>query len=81
MANHTKKNFDLLPFPIIAAAVEGDTEAIRAVLKHYSGYIATLSARALYSIDGTPVFCLDEDLRQRLEVKLITRILTFKVTA
>jgi len=54
-------------------------EAINAVLKHYAGYIARLSMRELYDEYGNPHLCVDEELRRRLETKLITKLLTFRV--
>ena len=33
----------LIPYPVIAAAVGGDPEAVNRVVRHYSGYIAALS--------------------------------------
>lgn len=81
MTNNAKAKHDLLPFSVIAAAVRGNVDALSAVLKHYAGYIAALSMRQLYDESGTPVLCIDEELRRRLETKLITRILTFKLTA
>ena len=44
-------------------------------------YIAALSTRQLYDENGTPVLCVDEEMRRRLETKLITRILNFKLIA
>ena len=44
--NREEKN--LLPFHIIKAASEGDVLAINTVLKHYEGYIITLSTRKMY---------------------------------
>ena len=35
----------LLPYPIIAAAVRGEPDAVNTVIRHYSGYIAALSTR------------------------------------
>lgn len=81
MTNKAKANPDLLPFPVIVAATNGNVDAINAVVKHYAGYIAALSTRQLYDENGTPVLCVDEEIRRRLETKLITRILTFKLTA
>lgn len=75
--NPSHKN--LLPFPVIAAAAGGNIEAIDAVLKHYGGYIATLSIRQLYDENGNLHLCVDPELRRRLETKLITKLLTFKV--
>lgn len=70
---------DLLPFHIIVAASAGDVEAINVVLKHYEGYIASLSVRKLYDESGQPHYCVDETLRRRLETKLITKIMEFKI--
>lgn len=74
-----RKQHNLLPFPVIAAASKGDVDAINAVLKHYEGYIASLSIRRVYDEDGKGYTIVDEELRRRLETKLITKILTFKV--
>ena len=73
---HSNVKARLLPFSVIQKAAGGDVEAINAVLKHYEGYIARLSLRELY---GNPHLCVDEELRRRLETKLITKILTFRV--
>lgn len=78
MANNFE-NTRLLPFSVIKKAVEGDVEAINAVLKHYERYIAKLSQRELYDKYGNPHLCVDEELRRRLETKLITKILIFRV--
>ncbi len=42
----------LIPYPVIAAAVGGDPEAVNRVVRHYSGYIAALSTRTSYGPDG-----------------------------
>ena len=70
---------NLLPFQLIKAASEGDIAAINTVLKHYEGYIIRLSTRKLYDEDGQLHYCVDETLRRRLETKLITKVLEFKV--
>lgn len=75
----TSKCSKLLPYHIIAAAASGDVEAINMVLKHYEGYIAALATRKFYDEYGNPHYCVDETLRRRLETKLITKILAFKV--
>ena len=81
MANKTKAKPDLLPFPVIAAATNGNVDAINAVVKYYAAYIAALSTRQLYDENGTPVLCVDEEMRRRLETRFITRILNFKLIA
>ena len=67
----------LIPYPVIAAAVRGDPEAVNRVLDHYSGYIAVLSTRTSYDVHGCPYSYVDEELRRRLETKLIIAILDF----
>lgn len=69
----------LLPFPVIEAASNGDTDAINQVLKHYEGYITTLSTRTLYDEYGNPHICVDEGIRRRLQTKLITAIISFQI--
>ena len=76
---HSNVKARLLPFSVIQKAAGGDVEAINAVLKHYEGYIARLSLRELCDEYGNPHLCVDEELRRRLETKLITKILTFRV--
>ncbi len=70
----------VLPYEIIVTAVRGDPAAMQAVLQHYSGYIAALSMRTSYDNDGKPHTCVDEDLRCRLERKLIITILDFDLS-
>ena len=55
---------DLLPYEVIQAATTGDPDAIDAVLRHYSGYITSMSLRTLHD---------------RLEMKLIAGILAFRI--
>lgn len=72
-------NTGLLSFGVIRMAADGNVDAINAVLKHYEGYITALSTKRLYDEYGNPHLFMDEELRRRLETKLITKILTFKV--
>jgi hypothetical protein len=58
-------------------AMDGDVDAINAVLKHYEGYIAVLSTKQLFDENGNAHLCVDEGLRRRLETKLITAMLNF----
>ena len=37
----------LVPYPVIVAATKGDPDAMKIVLQHFSGYIASLSMRML----------------------------------
>jgi len=42
MNEQTKASNNTLPLPVIVLAMDGDIDAINAVLKHYEGYIAVL---------------------------------------
>ena len=76
--NKKDKQNALLPFSVIVAATSGNIEAINAVLKFYEGYIAVLSTRQYYDDKGNSHWFVDEEMRRRLETKLITRIILFK---
>lgn len=73
-------DMNALPLPVIQAAMEGDGEALAAVLHHYKGYIRYLAMRPLKDDYGNEYLCVDEDMRLRLEAKLIHSIVTgFKI--
>lgn len=67
----------LLPYETIALASTGDVEAITVVLDHFESYIVALSTRTLYDEGKMPHLCVDNEMRRRLETKLITRIINF----
>ena len=69
----------LLPYSTIEAATYGNVDAINAVLRHYERYITALATRTLYDENGAPHLCVDEEMKRRLETKLITKILDFKL--
>lgn len=73
------KGNGLLPYPVIISASYGDVVAMDIVLSHYEPYIARLSMRTSYDEYGNPHTCVDEDMRSRLEAKLMEKILDFKV--
>ena len=69
----------LLPFSIIKAATEGDITAINHVVNHYQRYINALSTRRLYDENGNEHFYIDEEIQQMLKIKLISKILDFRL--
>lgn len=73
-----QRKHKLLPFATIESATDGDIDALYAILKHYEPYIATLATRRLYDECGASYLCVDEELRKRLEIKLIAGVLRFK---
>ena len=76
MAGHVKP----IPGPVILAAVSGDENALAAVVAHYQKYIRALATRPVKDEYGNEYLYVDEDMRLRLETKLIHSIVTsFKV--
>ncbi|MCC8162965.1 MAG: helix-turn-helix domain-containing protein [Lachnospiraceae bacterium] len=75
-----KQQEDNLPsYHTICRASEGDPEAIQELLNHYRNYILKLSTRRLWDEYGQPYYGVDETLKNRLEMKLITVAVKFKV--
>lgn len=70
---------ELIPFEIIADAVNGNSAAINYVLQYYTAYIAKLSTRVFYDEYGNSYSCIDEEIKGQLQTKLISKILTFEV--
>jgi len=70
----------LLPYDTIEKAVKGESEALQTVVCHYSHYIAALSLRRSYDQYGNPSYHINEDLRCRLETKLIIAVLDFDLS-
>lgn len=74
------KHKEPIPLPVILAASEGDERALNAVLNHYKGYIRFLAMRPMKDEYGNEHLYVDEDMRLRLEAKLLYSIVTgFKV--
>ena len=67
----------LLPYPVILAATRGDPDAMRIVIRHYASYIAYLSTRKVHNEYGNTYYGIDEDIRERLQAKLMQAVLQF----
>ena len=74
-----KRKEQTLPVSVIIAASNGEVNAMKQVLKYYEGYIKSLSKRVFYDVYGNPHVYVDEDIRQRLQIKLLEAILTFEI--
>ncbi len=80
--NDIKHNQDdkiLLPLPIILSANAGEPEAMNIVLSHYEKYITYLSVRRFRKKEGYTYYGVDEDVRIRLQSRLIEAVLKFKI--
>ena len=67
---------DPIPVEVILTAMCGDTDALVTVVAHYQNYIRALATRPLKDEQGNEYLCVDEDMRLRLETKLICSIVT-----
>ena len=66
---------DRIPYETILRAKYGDPEAMKMVLRHYSRYISHYSKRPFYDSYGNCLEIVDEDIRQRIEAKLMFQII------
>ena len=74
-----RKDNRLLPFNIIQKATSGDEEALRTVLTNYDGYIRTLTTRMSIGVDGCKHYAVDEEIRGRLQGKLMKAVMQFDI--
>lgn len=75
--NRNRFHPTLIPYSIIEAAVRGEPDAVRMVLRCYSGYIAALSKRTVRDKREFSRLQVDIDLFRCLERKLLIVILQF----
>ncbi|WP_277406911.1 helix-turn-helix domain-containing protein [Lacrimispora xylanisolvens] len=74
-----KTTYPMISFSDIVAATDGDIETINQIVKHYSGYIAKRSLRPMKDEYGNQRMVVDDNLRHRIETRLITKILSFEI--
>ena len=75
-----KKTLSDIPLSIIEKAINEDIEAIDYILAHYRNYIIRLSTRVARDENNNEYMYVDDDMRSRLESKLIYSIIKkFKI--
>ena len=70
------KQFAAIPRSVIDGAVACNAEDLGFVLGYFGGYIKRLATRTLKDEYGNEYIYVDEDMRQRLESKLIASIVS-----
>ncbi|EJM6036347.1 helix-turn-helix domain-containing protein [Enterococcus faecalis] len=75
-----KNNQEVLPFPTIVLAVQGDVIAMNQVLKHFEQYVIKLSQKTLFDESGNPHIYVEPEMKRMLETKLIVAVLKFKLS-
>lgn len=74
-----RKNKEIPEFEIIEAAIRGDAEAINQILSYFEPFIKS-KCRRKYRDELDRIHCVtDEYMKRRMETKLITKILDFKI--
>jgi len=64
-----------IPYAVIAAAKQGDTEAMNTILNNFEGYISYCSKRKLQGEYGNKSVYIDPDIRERIIEKLMLGII------
>ena len=72
------KQEKLIEYEIVKRASEGDVDAINLIFAHYESYIRKLSLRPYTDEFGMTQFFVDYELKNRLEAKLLEKILDFE---
>ena len=67
----------LLDYETIKAAVAGERWATEKVLAHYADYINELSSVEIRQANGKKKKVFDEDIRQRISLKLLEALPSF----
>lgn len=62
-------------YQTILGAKAGDFEAMASILRHYSRYIIYYSRRTFFDKYGNSYELVDEDIKQRIEAKLMYQII------
>lgn len=70
-------NQKMINYETICAAVAGEKWATETVLEHYASYIEECSTEEIPQPDGTVIRRVNEDVKQRISLKLLEEIRNF----
>lgn len=79
MQTTEKKKREPIAFPIIESAIAGDAVAINQIVDYFQPYINSRCRRKFIDDEGRSHYGIDEYMKRRMETKLITKILDFKI--
>ncbi len=68
-----------IAFETVQAAIQGDVDSINQIIAYFQPYINARSRRKFINGFGVTEFVTDEYMKRRVETKLITKILDFKI--
>ena len=69
-----ERKYQIMPYTVIEKAVKGDNFDLNEVMQCYKNYIEKLS-----QIERGSEYLLDEEIKQMLQIKLITKVKMFKL--
>ena len=75
----SRRKNKLVPFETIVLATQGDPQALEQVIRHYRPYILSLCRREYIAENGNVSIVCDNELKLRLEAKLMAKILLFDI--
>lgn len=75
----SKRHREPPEFETIQSAIEGDVEAINQILTYFQPFIQSECKREYRDEFERVHYVTDEYMRRRLETKLITKILDFRI--
>ena len=75
----SKRKNNLVPCETIGLATQGGPQALEQVIRHYRPYILSLCRREYIAENGNVSIVCDNELKLRLEAKLMAKILLFDI--
>ena len=74
-----KRRRETVGIETVRDAVRGDADSINRIIAYFQPYISAKCKRKFMDEFGRTKYVEDEYMRRRLETKLITKILDFKI--
>lgn len=74
-----KKHKEPIEFKKIEAAMQGDVDSINYIIAYFQPFIHARCTREFTDEFGQKQYAVDEYMKRRMETKLITKILDFKI--
>ncbi len=68
-----------IEFRVIECAIAGDVVSINQIVDYFQPYINSRCRRKFIDDNGRSHYGIDECMKRRMETKLITKILDFKI--
>ncbi len=75
----SRKHREMPEFETIEMAIQGDAEAINRIVEYFQPFINSKARRKYRDEYGRIYYLPDTYMKRRMETKLITKILDFKI--